>query len=859
MAEEMREHLARRAQANLAAGMTPEEARYAAHRQFGGVEQLKELSREQRNGRRLEEFVRDVRFGWRQLVKSPGFTAVSVVTLALGIGLNSSMFSLLNLLLLQPLPYPERDRLVRIFRTTPQTQNSDHSMLDYVDLAREAGDFAQVAAFRQWGFTLVQDGRPAVNLNALRVSADFFPVIGLQPELGRFFHPDEDRVGNHVVVLSYKTWQNQFGGDPAVIDRTVRIDGEATTIVGVAPAAFTSVFLWGPAEVFRPLAMTEAEKADRVNLAVSLVGRARAGLSVEQINARLAAVSARLADRRAAENRADGLRAATLQSVVHAPPTPQITFLLLGLAGFVLLIACANLANLQLARAVVRNREFAIRAALGASRARLLAPLLIESLLLSLLGGACGVLVAVWSNRWLSSRMSANGLVSFELALDWRVLAFAAVISILTGLVFGVVPAWMASRVRVNESLKSGARGTTGDRAQHRFRHGLIVAQFALALVLLAGAGLFIRGLDRLITRDQGWNTTHLLQGILNLPPTKYANSEQTHAFYTRLQDRLAALPGVEHVSVSWTLPMFQFLASRNYVVEGREPPPAGHEPLVAVNGVTPSYLDTLKVRLVAGRNFSTADTVGSTPVALINEAMARALFPNENPLGRRIGGLDPAKREWMEIVGVIADQRFVSNITAPTTRYQLMRPLAQETWNYVQIAVRASSPQTLVDPVRRLVAEMDPDLPVQQLTTAENLIERDTSALATVNVILGSFALLGLFLAALGLYGVIARLVVQRTPEIGVRLALGAQTRDVVGLVLGSGIRLTLLGAGIGLVGAYGVGRLLLMILPEIAAQDLPTIGAVTLLLVAIALLASWLPARRASKVNPLIALRAE
>ena len=859
MAEEMRAHLERRTQANLAAGMSADEARYAAQRQFGGVDQLKEVAREQRGWFWLEELSRDVRFGLRQLAKSPGFTAVSVVTLALGIGLNTSMFSLMNLLLLQPLPYPDSDRLVRIFRTTPQTQTSDHSLLDYLDLKQGADEFAQLAAFRQWGFTLAQDGRPALNLNALRVSAEFFPVIGLQPELGRFFNQDEDRVGNHVIVLSYGTWQAQFGGDPAVIGRTVRIDGEPTTIVGVTPAAFTSVFLWGPGEAFRPLATTDAEKANRRDIAVSVIGRSRPGLSLEQIDARLTAVSARLASQRAAENRADGLRAVTLQSILHSPATQQITFLMLGLAGFVLLIACANLANLQLSRAVVRTRELAIRAALGASRARLIRPLLTESLLLSLIGGACGLLVAFWSNSWLSSRMSANGFVIFKLTLDWPVMSFAAVVSVLTGLVFGVVPAWIASRVRVNENLKSGARGSTGDRAQHRFRHGLIVVQFALALVLLAGAGLFIRGLDRLLSRDQGWNTSHLLQGILNLPPTKYANAEQTNAFYTRLQERLGGLSGVEHVSVSWTLPMFQFLATRNYAVEGREAPPAGHEPLAAVNGITPSYLDALKIRLVAGRNFSSADTVGSTPVALINESMARALFPQENPIGRRIGGLDPAKREWMEIVGVIADQRFVSNIAAPATRYQLMRPLAQETWNYVQLAVRASAPDALVDPVRRLITEMDPDLPVQQLGSAEGLIARDTSALGTVNAILVSFALLGLFLAALGLYGVIARLVVQRTPEIGVRVALGAQSRDIVWLVLGSGIRLTLLGTALGLIGAYGVGRALTTILPEMVSLDIPTVVAVALLLVVVALLACWLPARRASKVDPMTALRAE
>ncbi len=801
----------------------------------------------------------DFRFAFRQLTKTPGFTFVAILTLALGIGLNTSMFSLMNLLLLQPLPYPGKEHLVRIYRTTPQSQTADHTAPDALDLTSGSREFADLAAFRLWGYTLVQGEHTPVNLNALRVSANFFPLLGLQPELGRFFTPEEDHPGNHVVILSHATWLTQFGGDPAVIGRTVRIDSEPTTIVGVLPASFASLFLWGPGDAFRPLALSDIEKLDRDDSSLELIGRTHSGLTLGQLNARLASLAELLAKNRPPAHSKDGLRAVTLQSTASNSSTRGILSLLLGLAGSVLLIACGNLANLQLARAVARAHEFAIRAALGASRTRLLRPLLCESVLLALAGGVLGMLVATWSNDWISSRLSANGVVTFKLTIEWPVLFFALGLSLVTGLVFGIVPAWVMSRVRVNETLKSGTRGNTGSRIQHRFRHSLIVLQFALALVLLAGAGLFIRGFDRMLKRDSGWDHQGLIQGIINLPQAKYARPEQSYAFYTRLQERLGALPGAENVTVGWTLPIFQFLTSRSYIVEGRDPPPAGREPLAFVNGITPSFLSTLRMRLSAGRNFAESDGQTAQSVVIINESMARALFPHESPLGHRLGGLDPAHRDWAEIVGVVPDLGFAFSIATPATPFQVLRPLAQETWNYVSVAVRAPAAETLAEPIRRAVADMDPDLVVQQLSTVDQMVKTGSRGFGMIDTLLVAFALLGLFLASLGLYGVIARLVVQRTPEIGVRVALGAQSRDVVWLILRSGLQLTLFGTLLGLLGAFGLARLISVIMPGMPVQDPLAIAAVTLVLLAIALLACWLPARRASKIDPLVALRAE
>ena len=803
--------------------------------------------------------ISDFKFALRQLGKSPGFTAIAVLTLALGIGLNTSMFSLMNLLILKPLPYPHRDQLVRIHRTTPQSQVAQHSASDFLDLSRETGDFAKVAAFRQWGYTLTPAGRAPVNLNALRVSASFFPTLGLQPELGRWFISEEDHPGNHVVILSYETWQAQFGGDPAIVGHTVSIDGEATTVVGVMPAAFSSVFLWGPCDALRPLALTNVDKEKLDEMEYSLIARRHAELAPEQLNTRLTTVAERLAQTRPKDRSQDGLRAVTLESAARSPGTVGISWLMLGLAGFVLLIACANLANLQLARAVARSHEFAIRVALGASHARLLRPSLAESMLLSISGGLFGVLVAVWTNDWISSRLSDNGIFKLTLELDWRVISFAIGASVLTGLLFGLIPTWLMTRLRVNESLKSGNRGNTGDRVQHRLQHNLIVTQFSNALILLAAAAGFIQGLDRLMVVNPGWNHRGILQAVLNLPPTKYSTPEQTYAFYTRLQERLAALPGAESATVGWTLPVFQFLTTRTLVVEGKEPPVPGHEPVAYINAITPTYLDTLQIKPQSGRNFTEADTLSSLPVALINASMARALFPGESPIGRRIGNPDPKKTQWLEIVGVVPDMGMAVGAVQPSTPFQVMRPLSQETWNYVTVAVRARSPERLTEPMRQTIAALDPNLAVQQFGTIEQVTKMITGSASILSTILVCFALLGLFLAALGLYGVIARVVVQRTPEIGVRIALGAQSRDVVWLILRSGLRLALIGAGFGLIGAVAIGWVFSKFIPGASSGDPLTFAAVTMLLISVGLLACWLPARRASKVDPMVALRAE
>jgi len=801
----------------------------------------------------------DLKFAFRQLAKSPAFSAIALLTLALGIGLNTSMFSLMNLLILKPLPYPASEQLVRLYRTNPQSQTADHAAPDFVDLQRDTQGFAELATYHQWGYTLTPVGRAPANLNALRVSASFLPTLALQPEVGRWFTPSEDDPGNHVIILSYETWQAHFGGDPAIVGRNVQIDGEATTVVGVMPAAFSSIFLWGPVDALRPLGLRATERESSADMAYGIIARCPASLPLAQFNARLVTIATHLAQNRPKDRSADGLRAVPLASISHNPGTIALSWLMVALAGFVLLIACANLANLQLARAIARSHEFAIRSALGASRTRLLRPLLGESMLLSVAGGLLGLLVALWSNDWISSRLSSSGIFRLTLELDWRVMSFALGASLATGLFFGLAPAWLLARVRVADSLKSGNRGNTGDRFQQRLQHGLIIAQFAAAVLLLASAAGFLRSADRLVSNNPGWDQPRVVQAVLNLPSTRYATPAQTYAFYERLADRVAALPGAEGATVGWTLPVFVFLTTRTLVVEGQAPPAPGHEPVAYFNAVMPSWLPTVGLKVSSGRNFTANDRLGSSPVVIINASMARALFPNTNPIGQRLGSTDPKTPGWAEIVGVVPDIGFSVGMIPRSTPFQVLRPLAQETWNYVTVAVRTRTPDALTEPLRQAIAELDPNLVPQQLGPIKEVTKLVTGSANMMSTVLVCFALLGLFLAALGLYGVIARVVVQRTPEIGIRVALGAQSVDVIWLVLRMGLKLTLLGTIIGLVGSLALGWGLTRLMPDMATHESWLNVAVAAILIPVGLLACWLPARRAAKVDPIEALRTE
>ena len=800
----------------------------------------------------------NLRRTFRSLGRTPGFTAVVVVTLALGIGINTSMFSVINELLLRPLEFPEPHNLYVLQRTTAE-QKGAHSPAAAEEIRRGSADFAQLAEYRNWGYTLSDPPRPVEIVHSYRVSADYFKILGIKPDLGRLFLPEEDQPGrNDVVVLSHEFWVFRFGCDPAVIGRTIRLDRRPVQIVGILPAAAALARAFRPNDLYRPLGLTADEAANWTDHGYYLVGRYRAGFSAAETRARFTSLAARLAADHPEEMGGSGLRLVSLQSSHLGDTSRHITIMLLSLSGFVLLIACANLANLFLVRAVSRAREFAVRAALGASPARLIRPVALECALLVLAGGGLGVLVSFWSSRWAADWLG-NGRTPLDVKLDWRVLAFACGASLLTAVFVGTVPAWVVSRVRVNETLKDSSYGSTGARSQHRLRQILIVGQFALALVLLAGAAFFVRGVDQLVHRSAGWNPSPMLGGMVRLPGGAYGNADRMMVFFTQLERRLAALPGVERAAISYELPSFDFSAQRSYNVDGRAPAAIGHEPVASINGVTPDYFDTLGTRLLRGRAFVATDRLDSPGVVIINEAMAAALFPNEDPVGRRLLPIGDQDSRPLEIVGVVENVRTI-DIAPSIVRFQLYKPLAQEPWGYVAVTVRTSAAAaSLLEPFRQTVAALDPEIIVEGLRPLPASIERNAAGPQLISRILAGFAALGLGLAALGIYSFMARLVAQRTREIGIRMALGAQMHDVIRLVLGAGLRMALAGCGLGLLGAMALTRLLATALPGLAAGNAAEIAGTAVGLLAISLLACWLPVRRATRINPVAALRAE
>ena len=804
----------------------------------------------------------DVRFAIKSLGRSPGFTLIAIITLGLGIGANTSMFSIMNGYMLRPSPYPDSGLLDRIYRTTPRDSQGSISPADYLDLKSQMNGYGEVAAYAPVGMSLSEPGQPAETANGLRTSANLLSTLGTEPRLGRGFRPDEEILGNHrVLIISDRYWQNRFGGDAHIVGRTVRVDGEPYEIVGVLPATFNDWRHLGSFDLFRPLGLDAKESRDRSSTWLGLVGRRSRTLTRAQAEAFIASFGRRLARDFPAANAESTWRAMPIEDTWLPKSAQSILAMLIGLSSLVLLIACSNLANLLLARTTARAREFAVRSALGASRSQVLRPLFVESLLLAFAGGICAVFVARWTFDWMAAASAGeDGVARVILTLDWHVLGWAFGACLFTALAFGVAPALFVHRLDLNSTLKSGGRGTSGDRGHRRFRHLLIVGQFALALVLLAGASLFVRGLQELNNRQYGWKSDHLVTGIMVLPATTYAGDKEITDFQRLALERLEALPGVASASVSYDMPFFGLAEPRKYLVAGRETPEPGHEPAAVINGVSPHYFETVGTRVLSGRTFNAGDTLTSPKVFVINEAMARGLFGGESSLGRRIAQAGGKTIVWGEIVGVVADVESVYPDETALT-YQLYQPTAQEPRPFNQIAVRTAgiAPSALVASIRTTMMALDADLPVRRLQTAEESIARANKTWRVLGTVLSSLAVLGLGLAALGIYGVISRTMAQRTGEFGIRLALGAQVGDIIRLVLTSGAKLALIGSAIGLVGAFGLARLLAAIFPSMHANSVPVMMGVTLLLMAIALIASYMPARHASRISPAETLRAE
>lgn len=805
----------------------------------------------------------DLRHALKSLLRSPGFTLVAVVTLGLGVGANTSMFSILNAYMLRPAPYPDRQSVDRVYRATRQQSRGGVSPADYLDLKADTSGYGEIAAYASSDLSLSEPGRPAEMAVGLRASANLFSVLGATPELGRTFLPGEDVAGNHrVLVISHRYWQGRFGGDPRIIGRAVRVDGEPHEIVGVLPADFSDWRHLSWVDVFRPLALGEKEIADRQSPFLRLVGRRAAGVPRAQGEAFVAAFGRRLARDFPAAHAGSTWRTVAIDDSFIDKDGPPVLGMLVGLSGFVVLIACSNLANLLLARTMGRAREFAVRSALGASRAQVLRPLLVESLLLSIAGGACALFVALWTFDWfaaVSPEPGGNG-VGVNISFDWHVLGWMFAACLFTTMAFGVAPALFVHRLDLNTTLKSGGRGATADRGHRRFRDVLIVGQFALAMVLLAGAALFVRGFHEINNRRHGWESDNLVTGTLVLPSNTYPGDEQVTAFQRRAVESLERLPGVASASLSYAMPFFGLSEPRRYAVAGAPAPEPGQEPAAVINGVTPHYFETVGTRLLSGRAFNEGDTSTSPKVFVINQAMATALFGQESPIGRRIAQAGGKTVEWGEVVGVVGDVEAVF-ASRTTGIYQVYLPMAQEPRPAIELAVRttAVSPSTVVSGIRAAMADLDPDLPVRRLQPAARTIADVNYQDGVLASVLSALAALGLGLATLGVYGVIARTVAQRTGEFGIRLALGARPGDITRLVLTSGVKLALIGSVLGLAGAFAISHLIVAAYPGLQMSSLPVLAGAVALLIAIAQVACYVPARTASRISPTEALRAE
>ncbi|HWS87821.1 MAG TPA: ABC transporter permease [Pyrinomonadaceae bacterium] len=797
--------------------------------------------------------LQDMRYAVRRLLKSPGFAAVAVGALALGIGANTAIFSVVNSVLLRPLPYPAPEQLVQLWEARPR-QNMPRVEIaphEFLAWAEQSQSFQRIAATDVAQYNLTGRGEPERVTGAL-LSAGYLPLLGVTPVQGRAFLEEEDRPGaNDVVVLSNELWQTRFNSDPSIAGQTLNLDGVACTIVGVLPRDFR---LPQNAALARPIAFNAEDRARPGSHFLNVFGRLKEGVTVAQAEAEMATVAARVEQSLGGTNVGHQVVVVPLhEQIVGGSRTALLV--LLGAVALVLLIACANVANLLLARAAARRREVAVRAALGASRWRIVRQLLAESLLLSAAGGALGLLLAVWGVELLV-RLDPTGVErAGEVTLDWRVLAFTLGLSLLTGLLFGLAPALQASKADFVEALKEGGRTGQG-LARSRLRSGLVVGEVALTLVLLVGAGLLLKSFSRLLAVDPGLDPRNVLTMDVALPPAKYDEPQRVTAFYERLLQEAAALPGVEAAGAVSVLPLAGDDNSNFVQIEGRAPLPAGQALRAGRRNVSADYFRALGIALKRGRGFAASDARDAQPVLVINEAMARTFFQGEEPVGKRIRTGD--RSPWVEIVGVVGDVRHRG--LDVDTRPEMFFPQTQTPSRRMTLVVRAAGdPHALAAPLRERVRSIDQDQPVGNVRTMEEWVSESVASQRFTAALLGVFAAAAAGLAALGLYGVVSYSVAQRTHEIGLRVALGAQPRDVLRLVIGQGMALTLVGVAVGVAAALALTRVISGLLFGVGATDPGVFVAVPLLLAAVALLACYLPARRATKVDPMVALRYE
>ncbi|HWF88856.1 MAG TPA: ABC transporter permease [Pyrinomonadaceae bacterium] len=808
--------------------------------------------------------IQDLRYAVRVLFKSKALTIVALLTLALGIGVNSAIFSVVNAIVLRPLPYPRSEDLVVVWGNLHKKglEEIEISALEFRDFQQQCQAFDQIAAYTTAGLNLTGVDQPE-RLRGAAISANLFPTLGVQPHLGRNIATEEDQYGNdRVVVLSHSLWQRRFGGDPGVINRTIQLDGRTVSVVGVMPADFhfpdRETELWIPL-AFEPDLMEENNRGSHF---LNVIARLKPSVTAAQAQADLNTVTTRLSNEHTSTYRSGFSTSIRSLHEELVGNLRRAMLVLLGAVALVLLIACANVAHLRLASATARYREFAIRAALGARRARVIRQFLTESVLLSLVGGAVGLALAVWVVRVLVLLMPKDTPRVEEIKLDYRVVLFTLGISILTGIVFGLAPAFQASKTNLNDVLKEAGRSGSDTSRRLRLRNLLVISEFALSLVLLIGAGLLIKSLVRLQDVNPGFQPSKLMTMRIALPATKYAKFNQSHAFFEQLFDRLEARAGIESVGAINLLPFGGGGGDRSFSIED-QPVPEGHaRPDEQVRFITPGYFHTMQIPLLSGREFTRRDLPDTPPVAIVNNAFARKFWADGNAIGKRIS-FSANNPKWYEIVGIAGNvkHRGLDVAESPELYIPAFQPLfADGNVPALYVAVRTvNDPLAAATAMRSEVAAIDRDQPVSSLLTMEQRISDSVAPRRFNMFILGLFAALALVLAAIGIYGIMAFSVVQRTHEIGVRMALGANQSDVLKLVLRNGFMLALIGIVVGLLAAFAATRVLASLLYDVSATD-PLIFVIDAVLLAVAaLFACYIPARRATKVDPLVALRYE
>src|SRR5262245_57593501 len=850
-AEELESHLAMHIEDNLRAGMTPEEARRVALVKLGGVTQVQELHSEQRGLPMLETLFHDLRFGARMLFRNPGFTLIAVVALALGIGANTAIFSVVNAVLLRALPYPEPERLVRFCEINPGRGWLDFAVSapNFVEWRKQQSVCEQLAAYQFNTLNFTGGGEPE-RVSALSVTANFFSVLGVAPAHGRNFLPEEEQSGrNHVAILSDGLWRRRFGADPNLIGRQIQLSGESYTVVGVTPPDF--LFTQGT-ELWTPLIL--AIRSNGHNL--SVIGRLKPGVGLAQAQVSMDTIARQLEQQYPESNTGWGVRMNTFYDWIVPEQIRRSMLTLFAAVGFVLLISCANVANLLLARASARRLEMAIRAAMGASRGRVMRQLLAESALLSALGGLVGSSLAFWCTNLIKASTALNIPRLNETRLDVKALGFTSLIALGAGLIFGLAPAWQASRLALNETIKEGGRSGGGKR--QRLLGALVIAEVALALTLLVGAGLMIRSFMRLQNVPLGFAPNHVLTMRLALPTAKYGQGAPRVNFFDQLLQRLRDTPGVIDASAIYNLPLAGGDWAEEVTLEGRDAAPSGTPLPAEVNAVTPRYFQTMGIPLLAGRDFTEQDRgafwLGESPWTLIvNETFARRCWPNENPIGKRFRFGD---NPFGTVIGVVGDVRSLS--LEREARPAFYVSYGHFSFPALSIVVRTGAPpEAMTAALRAQVYALDHDFSVYNIRSMEQIVSNVVGQSCFQTLLMGLFGAVALSLAAISIYGVMAYTVTQRTHEIGVRMALGARTRDVLRHVLGQGMKLVLMGATLGLAGAFVAARALKSMLFGVSPADPLTFAAVTVFLALVAFAACWIPARRATKVDPLVALR--